>query len=237
MNLREHAGGLRTVRDGPGSLFKPLFEIADCSPCSGSEQPSRPSLDPWNRVTLPAMNSYSTLLEMTEALAPAVRLEPEIKIVDRAALRDGCLDRLTATAIFAQDTGLRDAARWVIRAAAAACGIHSASIQDLYAARGRGECTGFTVPAINIRGLTYDTARAVFRAARKDDVCPGCKLRDQPCALGQYDQDQYAAPGPQLATAARRANDHQQQDKREKFSLVQCCKHYPAHVERDGTRY
>ena len=116
------------------------------------------------------MNSYSTLLEMTEALAPAVRLEPEIKIVDRAALRDGCLDRLTATAIFAQDTGLRDAARWVIRAAAAACGIHSASIQDLYAARGRGECTGFTVPAINIRGLTYDTARAIFRAARKDDV-------------------------------------------------------------------
>ena len=123
-------------------------------------------MDHWNRVTLPAMNSYSTLLEMTEALAPAVRLEPELKIVDRAALRDGCLDRLTATAIFARDAALRDAARWVIRAAAAACGIHSASIQDLYAARGRGECTGFTVPAINIRGLTYDTARAVFRAAR-----------------------------------------------------------------------
>ena len=30
---------------------------------------------------------------------------------------------------------------------------------------GRGEVSGFTVPAINIRALTYDTAQAVFRAA------------------------------------------------------------------------
>ena len=33
-------------------------------------------------------------------------------------------------------------------------------------ARGRGECSGFTVPAFNIRGITYDTVRAAFRAAR-----------------------------------------------------------------------
>ena len=31
---------------------------------------------------------------------------------------------------------------------------------------GRGEVSGFTVPAINIRALTYDTAQAVFRAAQ-----------------------------------------------------------------------
>ena len=29
-----------------------------------------------------------------------------------------------------------------------------------------GECGGFTVPAINVRMLAYDTARAIFRAAR-----------------------------------------------------------------------
>jgi hypothetical protein len=34
---------------------------------------------------------------------------------------------------------------------------------------GRGEVSGFTVPAINIRGLTYDTARAIFRSAIKND--------------------------------------------------------------------
>jgi fructose/tagatose bisphosphate aldolase len=142
----------------------------NCSLCSVSEHHPQPSLHLSNRVILPAMNSYSTVSEMKEALSSAVRLEGDLQIVDRAALRDNCLDRLTATAVFAEDTGLRDAARWVIRSVAAACGIHSASIQDLYAARGRGECTGFTVPAINIRGLTYDVARAAFRAARRDDV-------------------------------------------------------------------
>ena len=34
-------------------------------------------------------------------------------------------------------------------------------------AYGRGETKTFTAPAINVRGLTYDTCRAVFRAARE----------------------------------------------------------------------
>ena len=37
---------------------------------------------------------------------------------------------------------------------------------------GREELKGFTVPAINIRGLTYDAAQAVFRAAIKGQVGP-----------------------------------------------------------------
>jgi fructose/tagatose bisphosphate aldolase len=32
-------------------------------------------------------------------------------------------------------------------------------------ARGRGEVRGFTVPAINVRGASYDTARSIFRTA------------------------------------------------------------------------
>src|SRR2546423_536627 len=35
---------------------------------------------------------------------------------------------------------------------------------------GRGEVGAFTVPAFNIRALTYDTARALFRAAMRHDV-------------------------------------------------------------------
>ena len=46
------------------------------------------------------------------------------------------------------------------------------SIHDLYMAMGRKEVGGFTVPAINIRGLTYDCAQAVFRAALKGKVGP-----------------------------------------------------------------
>ena len=32
-------------------------------------------------------------------------------------------------------------------------------------ARGEGKCGGFTVPAINVRAMSYDTARAIFRTA------------------------------------------------------------------------
>ena len=48
-------------------------------------------------------------------------------------------------------------------------GIYPASIQEFYVARGRGEFAGFTVPAINLRTLTYDLARAIFRVANKND--------------------------------------------------------------------
>ena len=51
-------------------------------------------------------------------------------------------------------------------------GIMPASIQSLYEAMGRKEVSGFTVPAINIRALTYHTAQAVFRAAIKGKVGP-----------------------------------------------------------------
>ncbi|HUV02276.1 MAG TPA: class II fructose-bisphosphate aldolase [Desulfobacteria bacterium] len=51
---------------------------------------------------------------------------------------------------------------------AEAHGIFPASILPLYRARGRGEFSGFTVPAINLRTLTYDLARAIFRVATRN---------------------------------------------------------------------
>lgn len=45
-------------------------------------------------------------------------------------------------------------------------GIYPASINTFYQARGRSEFGGLTVPAINLRGMTYDLARALFRVAR-----------------------------------------------------------------------
>ncbi len=51
-------------------------------------------------------------------------------------------------------------------------GAYPASIHDFYMARGRGEFSGFTVPAINLRGMTYDLARRIFRVARKNNSGP-----------------------------------------------------------------
>jgi fructose/tagatose bisphosphate aldolase len=47
-------------------------------------------------------------------------------------------------------------------------GIFLASIHHFYRARGRGEFGGFTVPAINLRTLTYDLARVIFRVAKRN---------------------------------------------------------------------
>jgi fructose/tagatose bisphosphate aldolase len=48
-------------------------------------------------------------------------------------------------------------------------GIYLSSIHDLYVARGKGEYTGTTIPAINLRSMTYDLARAMFRVAKKNN--------------------------------------------------------------------
>ncbi len=62
-------------------------------------------------------------------------------------------------------------ARYLTRAAALDIGIYPASIQDLYMARGRGEVPRtFTVPAINLRALSFDAARIIFRIAKEIDA-------------------------------------------------------------------
>ena len=49
-------------------------------------------------------------------------------------------------------------------------GIYLSSINDLYRAYGEGKCSGFTVPAINLRSLTYYLAKSVFRVAKKNNT-------------------------------------------------------------------
>jgi fructose/tagatose bisphosphate aldolase len=80
------------------------------------------------------------------------------------------VDSMIKEAVFTADTAKKSESYRQIREAAKKAGIHPASIQALYEASGKGKFTGITVPAINIRMLTYDTAQAVFRAAMKNNV-------------------------------------------------------------------
>jgi hypothetical protein len=80
------------------------------------------------------------------------------------ALQTERMDRVAQLAVFG-NIAVRDQARALLWDIGQAVGVRVASIHDLYVARGRGECGGFTVPAINIRMMAYDSARAVFRAA------------------------------------------------------------------------
>ncbi|MBI2908817.1 MAG: class II fructose-bisphosphate aldolase [Chloroflexi bacterium] len=77
------------------------------------------------------------------------------------------IDTLVWDAVFAADEQARESSRRTIRERAASQGIHLASIQGLYDAAGKGLYCNRTVPAINIRGINYMVARAVFRAAIK----------------------------------------------------------------------
>ncbi|MDO9585199.1 MAG: class II fructose-bisphosphate aldolase [Syntrophales bacterium] len=94
----------------------------------------------------------------------------DVRVLDEGKLRSSLIDTLIFTAVFSSDAASADVARWLIRQVGVAVGVVSASIQSLYDAMGRKEVSGITVPAINIRGLTYDVAQAVFRAAMKDRI-------------------------------------------------------------------
>ena len=83
------------------------------------------------------------------------------------------VDDLVYTAVFSGDAATKAEARKQIHLRARRAGAVPSSIFPLYQAIGRGEVDRlFTVPAFNIRALTYDVARALFRAAMRHDVGP-----------------------------------------------------------------
>ena len=116
---------------------------------------------------------YKDKNELQQKCAKIVEIDGnDVSILNKAKLKSELIDDLIYTAVFSSDKATQEAARWLIRRAGAALGIISASIQSLYETMGREELKGFTVPAINIRGITYETAQAVFRAMIKGNVGP-----------------------------------------------------------------
>ena len=78
------------------------------------------------------------------------------------------IDRLVSKLVLSDDVKVKSEIFDKILQQAEERGIFPASIHHFYRARGRGEFGGFTVPAINLRTLTYDLARAIFRIARSN---------------------------------------------------------------------
>ena len=104
---------------------------------------------------------------LTRILAPFAVIEGgALRVTDAAAIASSHTDELARLAVFGSEAD-RHWARWAIWELGQAVGVRSSSIHSLYLARGRGEISGFTVPAINVRGRAYDTARAIFRTAIK----------------------------------------------------------------------
>lgn len=104
--------------------------------------------------------------DLIALLDHSVRFEDnKVEIIDAPRLRTKIHHLAEISAL---ESGPRQGmARYLVRVISLAAGIFPSSIHDLYIARGRGEVPfSFTVPAINLRALTFEAARAVFRAAK-----------------------------------------------------------------------
>jgi fructose/tagatose bisphosphate aldolase len=113
----------------------------------------------------------NSVAELTSALDGVAAIDGErVRIDDERAFRSDGIRNLAWTAAFTEDPATAEAAQWIVWEAAQAFGARSASIHDLYMARGHGEVSGFTVPAINIRAQTFDMARVAFETAIKLDA-------------------------------------------------------------------
>jgi fructose/tagatose bisphosphate aldolase len=114
--------------------------------------------------------SISAFEKQLSTLAGIVEKKGNRVVVKNEKGLPGKIDGLIQEAVFGESES-KAAARWLIWETAQALGIRPASIHECYLAIGRGDIAGkFTVPAMNLRMLAYDSARAVFRAAHKLDV-------------------------------------------------------------------
>lgn len=80
------------------------------------------------------------------------------------------IDKLVYSAVFGSEAE-KQQSRFEIWQLGKDRGVVPASINDFYMARGSGELPlDFTVPAMNLRGMTYDLARSIFSVAVKHNV-------------------------------------------------------------------
>lgn len=118
------------------------------------------------------MAMIDELLRIAKPLGDAIRIQegPQISVRDADKVRNN-IETLVRTAVLG-DSREKALAQWLIRALAIEVGAIPSSIHDFYIARGQGKTPdNFTVPAMNLRALPYQAARAVFRVALDQDAC------------------------------------------------------------------
>lgn len=116
------------------------------------------------------MKVYNSLSDLTKGLQGVASISAEaVKITDKRVFQDQLIDDLALNASISPDSAVREACQWIIWEASHEFGVFPSSIQEFYEARGRDEFEGISVPAINIRGLTYYVAQSIIRTAMKNE--------------------------------------------------------------------
>ncbi len=113
------------------------------------------------------MKALGSIDVLFDTIADGVSVaDNSVTVTNEAALKNK-IDDVVYTAVFGKGL-VRDTARWLLWESGQTLGVYPASIHELYMAIGRGDVPhNFTVPAINIRGMNFNTGRAIFRAANK----------------------------------------------------------------------
>ena len=87
-----------------------------------------------------------------------------------ATVAEQNIDDLVKELVLASDINKKKEAAGKVIELAKSKKIYLSSIHDLYIEQGKGKGTNFTVPAMNLRSLTYYLAKAIFRVARKSNA-------------------------------------------------------------------
>lgn len=111
---------------------------------------------------------YKDAADLLEKTKGAINVASEgLKIEDETTVKAKIIDQLVYNLCLNENQSVKDICSWMIWEMAAELGIYLSSIQGLYEAKGREKYSKITVPAVNIRGLTYDVARALIKTAMK----------------------------------------------------------------------
>lgn len=95
--------------------------------------------------------------------------DKKVRIINENKLKDELIDKLAYEATFNPNKEIVDFCRFLIKNIANEKGIILSSIHNYYKEKAKDK-KKITVPAINIRGMTYNMAQAVFEAVKKDKV-------------------------------------------------------------------
>ena len=117
------------------------------------------------------MKTYTSVAELVSSIESCVDLKNGgCRVTDEKRFRREIIDQLAYNMALSDDQNLREAIAYIIWETAGQLGVYPASIHEFYESRGKGAYSGLTVPAINIRGLTYYVARAIIKTAIKNDT-------------------------------------------------------------------
>lgn len=108
---------------------------------------------------------YKDVKDLLENIRGAFSLSHGVLAVEDKIKAKKCIDDLVYNLCLNDQPAIKGSCAWIIWEGAQELGAYPSSIQGLYEAKGAAKYSKVTVPAVNIRGLTYDVARALIRSA------------------------------------------------------------------------